>query len=132
MNKEKIDASELFYSLFSFVKPRQGSVNIGSDEWHSHIVLHSSIQELAPKLWHVTGIFPNAPMAHREMVLYQLPDSALLIHNAIALNETQMTQLESLGTPKIMIVPNRIHRLDARVYKQRYPELLVVGCSSRR
>lgn len=37
-----------------------------------------------------------------------------------------MAKLESLGTPKIMVVPNRIHRLDAGIYKQRYPQLVVV------
>lgn len=127
--QEKGVASELFYSLFSLVKFRQiqGRVNSVSSEWLSHVLPHSPIQELAPNLWQVTGILPSSVQAPREMVLYKLPDSTLLIHSAIALNEAGMAQLESLGTPKIMIVPNRIHRLDARVYKQRYPELLVVA-----
>jgi hypothetical protein len=60
------------------------------------------------------------------MVLYRLADATLLIHSAIALNEAGMAKLESLGTPKILIVPNRIHRLDAGVYKQRYPQLIIV------
>lgn len=60
-------------------------------------------------------------------MIYRLADSRLLIHSVIALDQAGMTQLESLGTPGIMIVPNRIHRIDAGVYKQRYPELLVVA-----
>ena len=123
MTQEKRDASELFYSFFSFVKPhrvRQGSM---TNEWSAHVLPHDPIQELAPGLWHVTGTLPVAP---REMVIYKLADSSLLIHSAIALDEAGIAQLESLGTPKIMVVPNRIHRIDARVYKQRYPELLVV------
>jgi hypothetical protein len=60
------------------------------------------------------------------MVIYRLADASLIIHSAIALNESGMVKLESLGTPKILIVPNRIHRLDAGVYKQRYPQLQVV------
>lgn len=60
------------------------------------------------------------------MVLYCLPNSALLIHSPIALNESEMNKLETLGTPSILIVPNRIHRLDAAVYKQRYPQIRIV------
>lgn len=126
MNQRKSDASELFYSFFSLVKPRQSqrSENSVSDEWLAHVLPHSPIQELAPNLWHVTGSLMTAP---REMVLYKLPDSTLLIHSAIALNEAGMSQLESLGVPKILIVPNRIHKLDALVYKHRYPDILVVA-----
>ncbi len=116
-------ARSLFFSFLSTVKPRQS--NTTGDAWHSHVLPHSSIEELAPHLWHVTGILTDV-VPPREMVVYRLPDSTLLIHSAIALNEQGMAQLESLGTPKILVVPNRMHRLDAVVYKQRYPQLLVV------
>ncbi|RUT10147.1 hypothetical protein DSM106972_006420 [Dulcicalothrix desertica PCC 7102] len=125
MNQEKSLPSEIFYSLFSLVKPRK--VQNANSEWQSHVLPHSPIQELAPNLWHVTGILPASGHPPREMILYKLPDSTLLIHSGIVLDEATMIQLESLGTPKIMIVPNRIHRLDARVFKQRYPELIVVA-----
>ena len=124
MTQDKRDTSELFYSFFSLFKPRAVRDGDVVDEWISHILPHSPIQELAPNLWHVTGILGPTP---REMVIYKLADSALLIHSAIALDEAGIAQLESLGKPKIMIVPNRIHRRDAKVYKQRYPELLVVA-----
>lgn len=126
MNQEKRDSSELFYSFFSLIKPPQPRSTSTQDEWLSHVSPHSEIEELAPSLWHVTGTMPGSTMVPREMVLYKLPDASLLIHSAIALNESGMAKLESLGTPNILIVPNRIHRLDARVYKQRYPDLLVV------
>jgi hypothetical protein len=124
--KETKDASELFYSFFSQIKPHQRKDTSTGDEWRSHVLPHSGIEELAPNLWHVTGTLPSSTMVPREMVLYRLADSSLLIHSAIALDEQAMAQLESLGTPKILIVPNRIHRLDASVYKQRYPQLIVV------
>jgi hypothetical protein len=126
MNQEKEDGSELFYSFFSSIKPRQHRSTSTQDEWQSHVLPHGAIEELAPNLWHVTGTLPSATMVPREMILYRLADASLLIHSAIALNETEMAKLESLGRPKILIVPNRIHRLDAGVYKQRYPKLLVV------
>lgn len=126
MNQEKGDAAELFYSFFSSIKPHQPRGTSTQDEWQSHVLPHGAIEELAPNLWHVTGTLPSSTMVPREMVLYRLPDASLLIHSAIALNEPEMAKLESLGTPKILIVPNRIHRLDAGVYKQRYPQLIVV------
>ncbi len=126
MNQEKQDASERFYSFFSSIKPPQPKSTSTEDEWLSHVSPHGEIEELAPNLWHVTGTLPSSTMVPREMIVYKLADGSLLIHSAIALNEAGMTKLESLGVPNILIVPNRIHRLDARVYKQRYPKLLVV------
>lgn len=126
MNQDKKDASEVFYSFFSSIKPRQNTSSDSQDEWQSHVLPHGAIEELAPNLWHVTGTLPSSAIVPREMVLYKLADSSLLIHSAIALNPQGMAELESLGTPKILIVPNRIHRLDAGVYKQRYPQLIVV------
>ncbi|NEO27066.1 MAG: hypothetical protein F6K03_09260 [Kamptonema sp. SIO4C4] len=123
MSQGKRDFAELFYASFSLVKPRRVGLGSISDEWSDHVLPHSPIEELAPSLWHVTGTLPVIP---REMVVYKLADSNLLIHSAIALDEANMAQLESLGTPKIMIVPNRIHTIDASVYKDRYPDLLVV------
>ncbi|MDZ4874276.1 MAG: hypothetical protein CLLPBCKN_003672 [Chroococcidiopsis cubana SAG 39.79] len=124
MKQEEKGDSELFYAFFSLIKPRKSTSS--KDEWQSHVLPHSAIAELAPNLWHVTGILPSSTMVPREMVVYKLPDSSLLIHSAIALNEVGMSQLESLGVPKILIVPNRIHRLDAGVYKQRYPQLTII------
>lgn len=126
MNQEKRDKSELFYSFFSPIKPRQPKGTSTQDEWESHVLPHGEIEELAPNLWHVTGTLPSSMMVPREMILYRLADGSLLIHSAIALNESGMAKLESLGTPNILIVPNRIHRLDASVYKKRYPQLVVV------
>lgn len=37
-----------------------------------------------------------------------------------------MEQLESLGRVKYILVPSRFHRLDADVYKKRYPNAQVI------
>lgn len=125
-SKETSDlGSSLFFSYFSSIKPHQRRGN--GNEWQSHVLTHHGpIEELAPNLWHVSASPVNGTLPPREMVLYRLTDSTLLIHSAIALDEQGMAQLESLGTPEILVVPNRIHRTDAAVYKQRYPKLLVV------
>ena len=63
----------------------------------------------------------------RRMTVVRLRDSRLVIWSAIALDEKEMTKLEALGRPAFMIVPNDHHRLDAKVWKKRYPQLQVVA-----
>lgn len=36
-----------------------------------------------------------------------------------------MAEIEAFGTPSILLVPNGFHRLDAKIYKARYPNLRV-------
>jgi len=58
----------------------------------------------------------------------------LLIHNAIALDEDGMRELDALGEVRWLVVPNGWHRLDAKVFKDRYPNAQVVcpaGSKSR-
>jgi hypothetical protein len=60
-------------------------------------------------------------------VLVRLGDGRLLIWNGIALDEPEMKELESFGTPSFLVVPNGLHRMDARIYKKRYPQLTVIA-----
>jgi hypothetical protein len=43
-----------------------------------------------------------------------------------------MRELEAFGTPAYLIVPNDIHRLDAKCWKDRYPHLTVVAPAAAR
>ena len=63
----------------------------------------------------------------RNMVVARRGAGELVIHNGIALSETEMAQLEALGTPTYLLVPSGFHRLDAPAYKARYPELKVLA-----
>jgi len=92
----------------------------------SLVLPHGPIEPLATGLWRVTGFTPPGALVPREMVLYRLPGSGLLLHSVVALDDGGMAQLESLGRPEILIVPNRMHRIDARLYKHRHPALRVV------
>jgi len=65
------------------------------------------------------------------MAIYRLPSQGasggeLVLHSVVALDGAGMAQLERLGRPAVMIVPSPFHRLDAAVYKKRYPEIRVV------
>lgn len=90
------------------------------------VLPHGPFVHLAENLWWVQGSLPNMSLK-RVMTVARLegPGSPLVIHNAIALEEPLMRELEAWGTPRYLIVPNGGHRLDAPAYKKRYPELQV-------
>jgi hypothetical protein len=60
------------------------------------------------------------------MTVVRLSDGRLVVYSAIALDEDQMKRLESFGVPAFLIVPNDHHRLDARIWKDRYPAMKVI------
>ncbi len=60
------------------------------------------------------------------MTLVRLADARVLVHNAIALDDSAMGDIEAWGEPAAHIVPNGFHRLDAFAWKQRYPKSLVL------
>jgi hypothetical protein len=88
------------------------------------ILPHGPLEQLGPNLWRVWGEVPRFPL-RRVMVVARYETGDLLIHNAIQLNEESKAQLESLGKPRVMVVPNGFHRLDAPTYKALYPEIKV-------
>jgi hypothetical protein len=68
----------------------------------------------------------------RTMLVIRQNAGQLVIHNAIALEESAMAEIERFGTPAILLVPNGMHRLDAPAYKRRYPALRVFTPSGSR
>jgi hypothetical protein len=87
---------------------------------------HGPIEKLGENLWRVEAAFPGAPF-DREMHVARMKDGGLVIHNAIALNDDEMKELEAWGTPKWLIVPNGGHRMDSRIWKARYPDMKVIA-----
>jgi hypothetical protein len=62
----------------------------------------------------------------RRMTVVRLKDGSSIIYSAIALDENEMRQLEAFATPRYLVVPGDAHRLDAKSYKLRYPNLRVL------
>jgi hypothetical protein len=85
---------------------------------------HRPNEKLEPNLWRVEGDLPGGS-GTRVMTVARYRDGSLLIHNAIALEEELMKEIEALGKPSVLVVPNGFHRLDAKVFKDRYPALRV-------
>src|SRR5690349_17702869 len=96
------------------------------DKWT--VLGHRPIEKLSGNLWRVEGDLDGIALK-RVMVVVKLSNGRLLIHNPIALGADPMRELEAWGTPAYIVVPNGYHRLDARIFKQRYPDALVVGPS---
>src|SRR5687767_1929748 len=63
----------------------------------------------------------------RRMTVVRLGDGRLVVYSAIALEEESMRRLEAFGRPAFLIVPNDHHRLDARIWKARYPQMKVLA-----
>jgi hypothetical protein len=90
------------------------------------VLPHKPIEKLADNLWRVSGTMGDGKV-QRQMVVARLADGRLLVHNAIALDDAEMKELEAWGRPAILFVPNGYHRQDAAIWKQRYPDLTVVA-----
>ena len=84
----------------------------------------SGIEKLADRLWRVEGAVPGMSL-RRTMTIAKCADGGLVIHSAIALDESEMREIEAWGPPRHLVVPGAYHRLDAAAYKQRYPTLKV-------
>lgn len=95
------------------------------------VLPHKPIEKLADNLWRVSGMMPNGK-TQRQMVLARLADGRVLVHNAIALDDAEMKELEAWGTPSVLFVPNAFHRQDARIWKDRYPRASVVTPAAAR
>jgi hypothetical protein len=102
------------------------------DTWT--VLPHGRLTEIDDNLRTVTGLLHMPPMGQveRRMTVVRLRDGRLVVYSAIALDEPQMKELEAFGTPAYLIVPNDIHRMDAKIWKARYPALKVIAPAGAR
>ncbi len=95
-------------------------------EWT--VLPHGKLTRLDDSLLSVTGDL-HMPVGDfpRRMTVVRLQDGRLIIYSAIALDEAEMRALEAFGEPSFLIVPNDIHRMDAKIWKDRYPQMRVAA-----
>lgn len=92
------------------------------------VLPHGKVSKLDDKLLTVVGDLPMPFGAFpRRMTVIRLKDARLVIFSAIALDEPEMRALEAFGKPGFLIVPSDIHRMDAKIWKERYPALRVIA-----
>jgi hypothetical protein len=92
------------------------------------VLPHGKLSEVDDNILTVTGEL-QMPLTNlpRRMTVARLNDSRLVVFSAIALDEVEMQALEDYGRPAFLVVPNDHHRLDAKVWKERYPSMQVVA-----
>ena len=92
------------------------------------VLPHGKLTAVEDNIRTVTGIakmpFGEIP---RRMTVVRLKDGRLVIYSAVALDEDQMRALETFGAPAFLIVPGDHHRLDAKIWKERYPQMRVIA-----
>jgi hypothetical protein len=89
------------------------------------VLPHGAVEEVTENLWRVEGELEGMEM-RRVMTIGKRSDGDLVIHNAIALDNASMAKIEAWGKVGYLVVPNGYHRLDAPVFKQRYPQARVL------
>ncbi len=94
------------------------------------VLPHDPLEKHSENLWSVSGKMPGGNQ--RRMSIARRADGKLVIHNPVALGEAEMKEIEAFGKPAFLIVPNGFHRQDSIIYKQRYPELMVLCPRSAR
>jgi hypothetical protein len=97
------------------------------------VLPHSPLTRLDDDFFTAVGQLPM-PMGHfpRRMTVLRLQDRRLVIYSAIALDEPEMKTLEDWGKPSYLIIPSAIHRKDAKIWKKRYPGLVVIAPAGAR
>jgi len=95
---------------------------------HWKVLPHGKLSEIDDNILTVVGEIRMPIMdLPRRMTVVRLNDSRLVVFSAISLDEDEMAALEAYGRPAFLIVPNDHHRLDAKVWKGRYPAMQVIA-----
>ncbi len=96
------------------------------EKWE--VMPHGPLTELDDGILTVAGEI-RMPLGNfpRRMTVLRLSGDRTAIFSAIALDEPEMARIEAMGRPAFLIVPGDHHRLDARIWKQRYPDIEVIA-----
>ncbi|MES2016058.1 MAG: hypothetical protein V4484_06135 [Pseudomonadota bacterium] len=92
------------------------------------VLPHGKLSQIDDHILSVVGEIHMPLMAlPRRMTVVRLRGARLLVFSAIALDEDEMAALEAYGRPSYLVVPSDKHRLDAKIWRERYPGMLVVA-----
>ena len=91
------------------------------------VLPHGELTEVDENILTVIGNI-HMPLTElpRRMTVVRLNASRLVIYSAIALDENEMRTIENFGRPAFLVVPSDKHRLDAKIWKDRYPAMQVI------
>lgn len=89
------------------------------------VLPHRPLEHLSERVWRLEGDLEALPMK-RVMTIARRGDGGLVVHNAIAADDPTMAAIAALGEIRAILVPNAFHRLDAKVFHDRFPAAQVV------
>ncbi len=89
------------------------------------VLPHRPIEQLDDHLWRVEGDLEGMPLK-RVMAIAKRADGRLVMHNGIALEDEAMKAIDAWGEVSEILVPNGYHRLDAKVFHDRYPKARIL------
>lgn len=89
------------------------------------VLPHRPLAQLSERVWRLEGDLEGMPLK-RVMTIVRRADGGLVVHNAIAADDAAMAELGALGEVRAIVVPNAFHRLDARLFHDRFPAAQVV------
>jgi hypothetical protein len=95
------------------------------DSWNGHTPEEISYELLRPGVVSVSSTMFGLERL-RRMNIVKMKTGGLLIHSATCLPEELMKLLEDEGPVELIVVPCAMHRLDAALWKERFPKALVV------
>jgi hypothetical protein len=89
------------------------------------VLPHRPLEQLSQRVWRLEGDLEGMPMK-RVMTIAARGDGGLVVHNAIAADDAAMSAIAALGEIRAIVVPNGFHRLDAKVFHERFPDAQVI------
>src|SRR5690606_15472141 len=95
-----------------------------ANDWR--VLPHGSLEHLSPNILRVEGTLESGPPIKRVMTVARMSTGGVVVHSAIALEDSAMAELDAFGQVAFILVPNQWHRLDAPRYAQRYPDAKVL------
>ncbi|MDP9123806.1 MAG: DUF4336 domain-containing protein [Pseudomonadota bacterium] len=100
---------------------------------HWKVLPHGALTAVDDNVWTVTGTI-HMPVGdfERRMTVVRLRNGGLVVYSAIALDEDEMARLDAFGPLAWLVVPGDDHRLDAKIWLQRYPSTHVAAPAGAR
>lgn len=94
------------------------------------VLPHGPLTEIGEGILTITGQI-HLPLVdlERRMTIVRLKDGSTVIYSPVALEDSEMGRIEAFGVPRYLIIPGDAHRLDAKIFKERYPEAEVIAPS---
>jgi hypothetical protein len=100
---------------------------------HWKVLPHGALTPVDSNLWTVTGTI-RMPLGEfeRRMSVVRLRDGRLVVYSAIALDDDEMARLDAWGRVAWLVIPGDDHRLDAKIWLDRYPTTHVAAPAGAR